>query len=325
MLQVLLVGVGAGAASALLFVSLATGSPFAIALFYLAPLPIMLAGLGWSHVAAFIAAVFAAGGLGFSAGFWFFLAHLVSIGIPAYILSYLAMLARNSGSGPDLEWYPVGRIVLAAAIIATITTSLTIPAFGFDIDAYRIALRQVFERVLRVQLSIPVDQPLKLPSGADTGKTLDLLVRIVPPAAAALSMVTSLINLWLAAKIARVSGLLNRPWPDLSTLNFPGATPIVALIAITISFFGTIVGLITGVLAACMLMAYAILGFAVMHAVTRTFAARGLILSAAWLMVIVLGWPIVIIALIGLADGLLNLRGRIGPPNSNFPTKRPNV
>ena len=131
MLQVL-IGLGAGAASALLFASLATGSPLALTLFYLAPLPIMLAGIGWSHFAALIGAITAACGLGFGAGIWFFLAHLVSIGLPAYILSYLAMLARHSDNGADLEWYPVGRIVLASAVIATLTTSLTIPALAYQ-------------------------------------------------------------------------------------------------------------------------------------------------------------------------------------------------
>ena len=47
-MQVLLIGLGAGIVSALLFVSLASGSLLSIALFYLAPLPIMLAGLGWN-------------------------------------------------------------------------------------------------------------------------------------------------------------------------------------------------------------------------------------------------------------------------------------
>jgi len=322
MLQVL-VGLGAGAASALLFASLATGSAFAITLFYLAPLPIMLAGIGWSHYAALIGAITAAGGLGFGADVWFSLAHLVSIGLPAYILSYLAMLARHSANGADLEWYPVGRIVLASAVIATITTSLTIPAFGLDIETYRTSLKEVFERILRAQLSIPADQPFKLPSGIDGGKTLEMLASIVPPTAAALSMATSLTNLWLSARIARVSGLLKRPWPDLSALNFPGATPIIVLMAIAISFLGNIVGLVASVLAACLLMAYAILGFAVLHAITRALAARGLIIGTAWLMVIVLGWPIVVVALIGLADGLLDLRGKASPPNSNFPTNKP--
>ena len=324
MLRVLVIGLGAGAGSALLFASLATGSAFSIALFYLAPLPIMLAGIGWSHVAALIAAAAAAAGLGIGGGFWFFLSHLVSVGIPAYILCYLGMLARHSDNGGDFEWYPPGRVVLAAAIIATITTSLTIPIFGLDIETYRATLKEIFERILRAQLSIPAGEPLKLPNNANPAATLNLLATIVPPTAAAISMVTNLINLWLAARIARVSGLLQRPWPDLPAVSFPNTTPIVLLAAIGISFLGTIVGLVAGVLSACLLMGYAILGFAVLHTITRTITARGLILGAAWLMVIILGWPIVVVALIGLADGLLDLRGRMSPP-PNFPTKKPNV
>ena len=48
MLQIVLVGLGAGAAAALLFASIASGSILATLLFYLAPLPILIAALGWS-------------------------------------------------------------------------------------------------------------------------------------------------------------------------------------------------------------------------------------------------------------------------------------
>ncbi len=44
MVQIVLIGLGAGVASALLFASIASGSPISILLFYLAPLPILLAG-----------------------------------------------------------------------------------------------------------------------------------------------------------------------------------------------------------------------------------------------------------------------------------------
>jgi len=40
-----LIGLGSGAASALLFASLTSGSYLSIALFYLAPLPLMIAAL----------------------------------------------------------------------------------------------------------------------------------------------------------------------------------------------------------------------------------------------------------------------------------------
>src|ERR1035441_899223 len=57
MMQFGLIGIGAGAAAALLFASVTSGSWLSIVLFYLAPLPIMIAGLGWSHWAALSAAL----------------------------------------------------------------------------------------------------------------------------------------------------------------------------------------------------------------------------------------------------------------------------
>ena len=49
MMQIVLIGLGAGAAAALLFASVVSGSLAAVFLFYLAPLPILIAALGWSH------------------------------------------------------------------------------------------------------------------------------------------------------------------------------------------------------------------------------------------------------------------------------------
>lgn len=317
-MQVLLIGLGAGIASALLFAALSSGSALSIGLFYLAPLPIMLAGVGWSHVAALVAVATAATGLGAGVGFWFLVAHLSIVGIPAYLLSHLAMLGRPAVNG-ELEWYPVGRIVLWSAIIAVGTTALTIPAFGYDIETYRATLRQVFERLLRIQLEIPQGQELKLPNGADAGRVLDLFVFVVPPMAAALTMVTNLANLWFAGRIARASNRLKRPWPDLSATMFPGMTPVLLLGAMVLTFLGSLVGMMAGVLTACLLTAYAIMGLAVMHAITRRLAARGMVLGVVWLMVLGLGWPAVALALIGLADGLFDLRGKMKPPHSNFP------
>ena len=55
MVQLILIGVSAGAAAGLLFASVASGSPLSVPLFYLAPLPILIAAIGWSHWAALIA------------------------------------------------------------------------------------------------------------------------------------------------------------------------------------------------------------------------------------------------------------------------------
>src|SRR4051812_46947229 len=80
MVQLVLIGIGAGAATALLFASIASGSIISILLFYLAPLPILIAALGWSHWAALIAAVAASAALATVFGTFFFVAFLIGIG-----------------------------------------------------------------------------------------------------------------------------------------------------------------------------------------------------------------------------------------------------
>ena len=319
MLWIVLIGLGAGVTSALLFAAVATGQTFAVALFYLTPLPIVIAGIGWSHLAGAIAALVSAIVVGVFFGFWFVFAFLAAIGIPAYLLSYLAMLARPVGNGSGtLEWYPVGRLVLAAALIAGGATAVSIAAFGFDVESYRNGLKAAFERVLRAQLGTPAGQPLELPGTKDTQAALTVLSILMPPAAACFSMVTLLANLWLGGRIARVSGRLSRPWPDISAMKFPAAAPLLLAGLIAATFAPGLVGLVAVFFAATLLLAYAVLGFAVIHGATRGMSARIIILVAAWLSVFVLGWPILLIALLGLADTFIDLRGRRsrgGPPD----------
>jgi hypothetical protein len=324
MAQVLLVGFGAGVASALLFAALATGQPFAVGFFYLTPLPILLAGIAWNHLAGAVAALTAAILLGAFLGLWFVLAFLIGIGLPAYILAYLALLARpDADRGGEMEWYPPGRIVVAAALLAAAAASRTIFAFGTDETTYRSALKIAFERVLRAQTGAPTDQPLVLPGAQDTSALLDFLVVLMPLAAAVLSAVTLLANLWLAGRVARMSGRLARPWPDLGALRFPPATPILLAVAVALTFFPGIVGIVAGFFAATLLLAYAVLGFAVVHGASRALPARTLVLSAMWIAVFLLGWPILVIAMFGLADSIFDFRARFGGGGpTNLPTHR---
>src|SRR4051794_41817079 len=104
MMQVALIGVSAGAATALLFASVASGSALSVPLFYLAPLPILIAAMGWSHWAALIAAVVASASLAAGFGPFFFFAFLLGVGVPAWGVGFLALLA-----GPGTVAPPGGR------------------------------------------------------------------------------------------------------------------------------------------------------------------------------------------------------------------------
>ena len=308
MMQLILIGIGAGVATALLFASVASGLLLSIFLFYLAPLPILIAALGWSHWAALVAAVTAAAGLAAFLSPLFFITFLVGIGLPAWWLGYLALLARPVAGG--MEWYPVGRIVVWAALLGAAVVIAVIPNFGFDEESFRSGLRNVFERMLRAQTRASAEAPLSLP-GVDADKLVTFLVAVIPLAGAILATITSLLNLWLAGRIVKISGLLKRPWPSLPDMQFPPFAPALLAVAIAGTFMPGIVGTIAGILSASLSIAYGILGFAVLHSITRAAKARPLLLGTSYAAVFVFGWPVLIVAMLGLADTIFGFRGRI--------------
>src|SRR6267154_2823192 len=93
MMQIVLIGIGAGTAAALLFASVVSGATAAMLLLLLAPLPILIVALGWSHWAGLIAAATAAAGLAV-VGVDLLVAFLFGVGLPAWWLGYLTLLAR---------------------------------------------------------------------------------------------------------------------------------------------------------------------------------------------------------------------------------------
>jgi len=60
MIAIILIGLAAGCASALMFASIISGALISLLLFYLAPLPLMVAALGWGPLAATIGGIAAA-------------------------------------------------------------------------------------------------------------------------------------------------------------------------------------------------------------------------------------------------------------------------
>src|SRR6059058_2377994 len=122
MIAIVLIAIAAGSASALMFASIISGALISLLLFYLAPLPLMVAALGWGPLSATIGGIAAASGLGVIFGLPYCIAFAITVALPAWWLGHLALLGRplpSAGSGngaapaaPMLEWYPVGRILL---------------------------------------------------------------------------------------------------------------------------------------------------------------------------------------------------------------------
>src|SRR5260370_9377474 len=212
MIASLLVAIAAGAASALMFASIISGALISLLLFYLAPLPLMVAALAWGPLGASIGGIAAAISLGAIFSLPYCLAFALTVALPAWWLGHLALLGRpvpgsaSSGNGaapPELEWYPVGRILLWIAGFATLTTMAALLTLGTDAATITATLPPFFQHV--VQTLGPRD-------AASTGEyeqLIDTVVAIAPIAAAIMAMTTLTLNLLLSAKITATSGRLH--------------------------------------------------------------------------------------------------------------------
>jgi hypothetical protein len=314
----LLIALGAGLISAVVFASATTGPLLMrMVLFLLTALPLFLAGLGLGPRAAAVAGF--SGALlvlvaGSPIGALVFAASQV---IPAAILVYLVMLNRVADDG-HTEWYPVGRIVIAAALIAGSFATLTLFLLGGDIETLRSALRGMLQTFVDNELPKMPDAPTLGPADIDeaTGIALALL-----PAASAISTMGSLLfNLWLAGRITMASGRLQRPWPDLPAMVYPPTAPLMLAAATAAGFLAGLPGMIAAGFAGPLLFAYVLLGLAVVHYTTRgrtwrPFALWGLYASLFIMNTI----ASLAIALLGLAEAIWPMR-KLSPPPDEPPS-----
>ena len=322
MIPIFGIGAGAGLASALLFAVITTGNPLAILLYFVAPLPVILAALGWNHRAGLVAAAcgFLFVGLLFSvkAG----AAYAFSVALPAWGYAYLALLARDENG--VVEWYPVGRLLMAMALVSTVLTiAVSISIGGGDYDAFVRAFARILD-VLR-QLGTDLDGLPGDATGRSSAELARLMAAIAPPVSAAIGVASAVFLVWAAARVVRASGRLPRPWPYL-----PGATlPNIALLLLGVAAVAGVllhgfVGLGARSLAASLTMAYCLQGLAVIHVLTQGLAGRIGILSGVYAAFIMLpGWPALLYALVGVADAFFGIRAKrfakTPPPSASPP------
>ena len=295
----------AGVASALMFASIVSGALISLLLFNLAPLPLMVVGLGWGPLSATIGGIVAATLLGSIFGLPYCIAFVLASALPAWWLGHLAMLGRPLAAGTvpagedvALEWYPVGRILLWVVVFATITTTATLLTMGSDGPSIQGTMRSGWSHFLESMGITPSD------------RRLDALVTIAPAAVTIATVVTLTLNQWLAAKIAATSGRLHRPWPDLKSTALPPMTLAALCAAIALCFAGGLVAIVAQIVTAALMITYAITGFAVLHTLTLALKNRALWLGCAYFIVAVFTWAVLAMVLLGIADAIFGLRQR---------------
>jgi hypothetical protein len=309
MLIQIAIGLGAGAASALLYFAVISGTPLAFALFYLAPLPVIVAGLGWGWFTALVAAMSGAAFAAITTAPLLGLAFLVACGAPAAWLTRLTLLGRpvdESDPAAGIEWYPAGRLILWIAGLGSGVVLLGTLVMGGGTEALRHSVAEALERLAADQAG----PALGLSEDIDIGELSVVLAAVLPAISAVVWTLTMMLNLWLGGRIAIASGLLARPMPVMAELEFPSIAAGVLALSLIATFMPGMIGIVGGVVAAALIVAYFILGLIVVHAVTRDMGGRAFILAALYLTIMVLFWTVPLIAALGVADTFLKLRER---------------
>jgi hypothetical protein len=318
--QFIPIGLAAGLATALLFASASVGGMMGrFILFFLAPLPSYLAGLGWGTGAAIIAAVMSAVATSVLLGIKTGLVFLVSQGVPMVVLCRLVLLNRTvsaqtedgAAAAPLIEWYPVGRVLSVAALIAGVLSIASMLLLGVDVEELQSLMRKLVDEILTRELP-------GLTSGELTDKDKDTLASVLlhamPAGSAVLWLGGFALNLYLGGKITFVSGRLARPWPDLALIRFPSGFGLALAAALALSLLPGLPGLLSSGVAGAIFFAYTLMGLAIIHYSTRGLTARPLILWGVYGVLLIFNTTaFIVVALIAILEPLLWYRRPLAP------------
>ena len=312
MMTNILIAIAAGCASALMYASIMSGVLMSVLLVYFSSLPLMVAALGWGSTSALLGGMSAGIVLALGVSFTYGLSYVLTVAAPAFWLGHISLLAKPvagpapaNGQDAGLEWYPIGRILLWAAVLGAaimIFAWLSSPGSSEDITTrLREQALQSLEGLSRAGLQIE-----------DKQRMATVMAHALPLAAVSATVVMYLLNLWLAGKVANTSRLLRRPWPDIHSIQLPQTALVALAAALLLSFVGGLVALIAQIVSAALVTAYALVGFAVLHALTRhaSTSVRLWWRLSAYAAILLFIWPLALMPILGLLDASFGLRRR---------------
>ena len=301
------VGIAAacGVLGALPYFAALSGSPGSLILVYLTQLPLFVAGL-WLGTAAAALAGLTASLVLLAASDIMGAALFFGINVaPVVLLVRQALLARPAVGGA-VEWYPPGLLAAWLTILGLAGIALAVVLLGGP-DGIRALLREA--------LAPALGEFVERRAG-DQDALTEFLALIMPGVVAASWMVMAVSNGTLAQGLLGRFGAAWRPSPDLAALSLPGWIPVLlALAAVATALGGSI--RYVGINAMIVLgVPFCLAGLAVLHTFARRFPRPAVTLVTFYVLAAIFGWPLLLIALLGLLDSSLGLRRRLARPAS---------
>ena len=317
------IALGAGLISAVVFASAAAGDETArLPLLAVAGLPIALAGFSYNANTAIVAAAIASAFVLLIAAPLAAVVFAVALAFPPAILIRWTLFNRDLGPG-QTEWYPIGRVLLAAALMAGSLVGTAFLLAATDIDKLRASVRSAVVTMVKKGFAGIPGQPM---DEANVTRLSEYMLNLLPGVSAIMWMGCTLLCLWIAGRVALASGQLARPWPDLAAFSLPVGTPLLLAAALAASLaLDAVPRLVALSFAGALYALYVLLGLAIIHYNTRGLSWRGPALTATYFSPILPipfvpdGGAVLFIALLGLADSFRPMRRLPGGPKSPDP------
>jgi hypothetical protein len=317
------VAIGAGLASALLFVVSAKGTLLALILAYFAPLPLMIASLGFGQWTGLVGALLGSGLIAILLYPMVGLIYAIGIAVPAWLVCAAALRgapppepqptrpARQQTAAPVVSNSAPMRALAVGTLFFAVSLSVGALALAAAHGGLSSTLNQLTDQIAPILRELK-DATTGLPESLDPDRVARILVRIMAPAMAGSGLMLVTANLWLAARTVQISARLPTSWPDIPyNLRLPIPLAAALVPAIGLIFVGHEIGFVAGIVATVLATALSLQGLAVMHDLTRGMSSRTPLLFGAYLiMSFVPPWPMAVFALVGLADAALALRER---------------
>jgi hypothetical protein len=300
--QTLGLAVLAGVVSSALFLCLLTGVPGMVLFAYFVQLPLMLAGLAMGLTASVVAVASALLINGLIVGAVATLIYGLVQALPALIVVRQALLSRQQGQ--DVEWYPPGLLLAQLTCLAGLGIGV---AFLLLLD-HPGGLQGAIEAFLASALvEMGAIEAEAVPSSDMAPWTF-----LFPGLMATSWLVMIVINAVLAQALAVRLGWNRRPSPDLTRLELPGwlwpGLGAAALMAL-LGEHGW--GFLGRSLLIVLAVPYVFLGLAVIHTLVRRWSHPGWLLAAVYGALVLLGWPVLAVLLLGFVEDWAHLRRRL--------------
>lgn len=299
-----LIALAGGFLSAIAAMALLAGAPGGMIFVYLSPLPLFMVGLGVGSraialgVVAGMLMIWVAGGP-MAAGI-----YAVICALPAWLVVRRVVLSQPAADG-SVAWPPMGTVLSGLAGLGA----------GMVLAASLILDRGTtggLEDLIAGHLNGTVAAIWPNFSDDDRSIVVGLMTPIFPGTMGAVWVFMSIINGALAQAILVRLGRNLRPTPLMDDLTLPDWSSWALVGAAAAALVGSgDVEYVAKNVAIILAVPFFFLGLAVVHALVRRMAASGILLTGFYVILIVFGGAVLVVAGIGVVEQWIGLRRRL--------------